>query len=76
MREDEGADEQALQRLLAGLPPLVARTIRALLRPDAWWLRIPVALTLIAGGVMGFLPLLGFWMLPLGVLLLPKDIPL
>nr|WP_223385684.1 hypothetical protein [Oricola cellulosilytica] len=30
---------------------------------------------LIIGGVVGFLPVVGFWMLPLGVLVLSQDIP-
>ena len=29
----------------------------------------------IVGGMLGFLPILGFWMVPLGVLLLALDIP-
>jgi hypothetical protein len=28
-----------------------------------------------AGGLVGFLPVLGFWMLPLGVVLIALDIP-
>lgn len=28
-----------------------------------------------AGGVVGFLPVLGFWMFPLGVVLIALDIP-
>jgi hypothetical protein len=28
-----------------------------------------------AGGVVGFLPIVGFWMLPLGVVLVALDIP-
>lgn len=38
-------------------------------------LRWGVGLLLIAGGVLGFLPLLGFWMIPLGVLLLASGSP-
>lgn len=30
---------------------------------------------LIAGGLLGFLPILGFWMLPLGLLVLSADYP-
>nr|WP_328702886.1 hypothetical protein [Arenibaculum pallidiluteum] len=37
--------------------------------------RVPAAVLLMAGGVLGFLPILGFWMLPLGVLLLALDLP-
>lgn len=29
-------------------------------------LRLPLGILLMAGGVLGFLPVLGFWMLPLG----------
>jgi hypothetical protein len=28
-----------------------------------------------AGGVVGFLPIVGFWMLPLGIILIALDIP-
>jgi hypothetical protein len=37
--------------------------------------RIPLALLLIVGGVFSFLPILGLWMLPLGLLVLAVDIP-
>lgn len=37
-------------------------------------LRIVVGVALIIGGVLGFLPVLGFWMLPLGVLVLSVDL--
>ena len=37
--------------------------------------RIPLALLLIAGGIFSFLPILGLWMLPLGLLVLAVDIP-
>ena len=33
-------------------------------------LRLPLGLLLIAGGFLGFLPILGFWMIPLGLLIL------
>lgn len=29
--------------------------------------RLPVGILLIAGGTLGFLPVLGFWMIPLGI---------
>jgi hypothetical protein len=38
-------------------------------------LRIPVGLLLVAAGLLGFLPVLGFWMLIPGLLLLSLDIP-
>ena len=36
---------------------------------------MPIALLLIAGGCVGFLPVLGFWMVPLGLLVLALDVP-
>lgn len=49
--------------------------MRWLRRPSSRWLRIPVGVLLIAGGLLGFLPVLGFWMLFPGLLLLALDIP-
>ena len=37
--------------------------------------RLPLALILIFGGVFSFLPVLGLWMLPFGLLLLAIDLP-
>ncbi|MEM6595165.1 MAG: hypothetical protein AAF672_10260 [Pseudomonadota bacterium] len=47
------------------------------IRARGWWIiRLPIALLLIMGGILSFLPVLGFWMLPLGLLLLAVDLPL
>jgi hypothetical protein len=62
---------QALERLI---PPL--RGPMSTLRRDSWFpVRFPIALLLIVGGVFSFLPVLGVWMLPLGLLLLAVDLP-
>ncbi len=46
-------------------------------RARGWWIiRVPVAVLLIAGGILSILPVLGLWMLPLGLLLLAVDLPL
>ncbi|MBJ6370370.1 hypothetical protein [Sedimentitalea arenosa] len=37
-------------------------------------LRLLLGILLIAGGVFGFLPVLGFWMLPLGVVIIWEDL--
>jgi hypothetical protein len=37
--------------------------------------RLALGLVLIGGGVLGFLPILGFWMIPLGLLVLSFDLP-
>ena len=46
-----------------------------LLRRLGSMLRILLGILLILGGMLGFLPILGFWMLPLGVIVLAKEIP-
>ena len=54
-----------------------SRNIVAPLRSRrATLVRIPVAFFFIAGGIFSFLPVLGLWMLPLGLLLLAVDLPL
>jgi hypothetical protein len=71
-------DARRLQRRIDGLadrlPPWAARAVRWLTGPDGRWARLPAGLLLVAGGLAGFLPVLGFWMVPLGLLLLAKDI--
>ncbi|WP_428982264.1 hypothetical protein [Oricola nitratireducens] len=37
--------------------------------------RIALGSALVAGGAVGFLPVVGFWMLPLGLLILANDVP-
>jgi hypothetical protein len=36
--------------------------------------RIAIGSVLIGGGLLGFLPILGFWMVPLGLLVLSHDL--
>ena len=52
------------------------RTVtRWLLRPSSRWIRIPAGVLLVCGGLLSILPLLGLWMLPLGLVLLAEDAP-
>ncbi len=37
-------------------------------------LRSLLGLLLVAGGLVGFLPVLGFWMIPLGILVIALDV--
>lgn len=67
------ADDWRLDRLIDRLPKRVGSTIRFVQQPSARWLRIPMGLLLILGGVLGFLPILGLWMLPIGLALLADD---
>jgi hypothetical protein len=43
--------------------------------PGSRWLRMILGLMFIVGGLFGFLPILGFWMVPVGLLILSVDIP-
>lgn len=54
--------------------PMSARILAWLRRPSARLIRIPVGILLILGGIFSFLPVLGIWMLPLGLLLLALDV--
>jgi hypothetical protein len=47
------------------------RWIRTNVRPG---LRSLLGVLLIAGGILGFLPVLGFWMIPLGVAVILLDV--
>jgi len=68
-------DDPRLERLMGRLPRRVRSSIGFLRRPSVRWLRIPVGTLLTFGGVLGFLPILGFWMSPLGLVLLAEDVP-
>ena len=67
--------DHRLERLLDRLPERWRKTLRRLRHPSARWARIPAAILLILGGVLSILPVLGLWMLPLGLILLAEDIP-
>jgi hypothetical protein len=43
--------------------------------PKSRLLRIAIGVVLILLGFVGFLPVLGFWMIPLGLIILSIDIP-
>ncbi|HKY18966.1 MAG TPA: hypothetical protein VJL82_08530 [Rhizomicrobium sp.] len=44
--------------------------------PGSWILRVFTGAVLILGGFLGFLPVLGFWMVPLGLIVLSIDLPI
>ena len=64
-----------LDALVQRLPPRLAGTVDYLLQPSSRWVRIPAWGLLVVGGVLSFLPVLGVWMLPLGLALLAEDVP-
>lgn len=56
--------------------PILQRLIALVDARPGVLLRVPLALLLIMGGLLGFLPILGFWMIPLGLIILAIDLPL
>jgi hypothetical protein len=66
--------EWRIELLTRRLPERLQPAIRWLRQPSARWVRIPVGLLFIVGSVFSILPILGLWMLPLGVVLLAEDI--
>jgi hypothetical protein len=56
------------------VPPTVAGWLNWMRRPEARLVRIPLGILLVLGGIFSFLPVLGIWMLPLGLLLLALDL--
>lgn len=66
----------AFKRLERGLPHRLASALRWLRHPASRWARLPAGLLLIVGGVFSFLPILGVWMLPLGLMLIAADVRL
>ncbi|PTM41656.1 hypothetical protein [Bosea sp. 124] len=65
----------AFKRLERSLPPRVATKLRWLRHPASRWVRVPSGVALVVGGVFSFLPVLGVWMLPLGLMLVASDVP-
>ena len=57
------------------VPTRISQFIRLLRKPSSFAARLAVAVLLIVGGIFSFLPVLGFWMLPLGLLLIAQDVP-
>lgn len=66
----------AFKRLERDLPHRLASGLRWLRHPSSRWARLPAGLLLIFGGIFSFLPILGVWMLPLGLMLIAADVPL
>lgn len=67
--------DSGFDHLEAELPERVARAIRWLRDPRSRRVRLPAGVLLLGGGVLWFLPVLGAWMLPLGLLLIAQDVP-
>ena len=67
--------EQYVDAICAHLPGWACHTLIWLREPSRWAVRIVAALLLVLGGLLAFLPVLGLWMLPLGLIVISQDLP-
>lgn len=74
-QKKQGRFQRQFDNLERVLPARVSAGLAWLRRPQARLVRIPLGVLLILGGIFSFLPVLGIWMLPLGILLLAIDLP-
>ena len=80
MQQDESSKGQkeldrAYEGLEEELPDRMVRAIRWLRDPQSRWIRIPLGILFIIGGLLWFLPVLGIELLPIGLLLIAEDVP-
>lgn len=67
--------ERAFNELEQEVPNSLSKAIRWMRRPQARAVRIPLGILCILGSFLWFLPVLGLWFLPLGLLLIAQDVP-
>nr|ALS89286.1 protein of unknown function (DUF2892) [uncultured bacterium] len=75
MNRDDPRFQHDAERIEARLPHAVRGPLRTLRKPSWRWIRIPAGILFLLGGLLWFLPILGLWMMPLGLLLLAEDYP-
>lgn len=68
--------DEAYDELERESPDFVARGIRWLRTPRARIVRLPSGILCIAAAFFWFLPVLGLWLLPAGLLLIAQDVPI
>ena len=74
-RRHEQALDTHLENFERRLPSWGGKFIGWLRKPGTSWIRLPLGIALILAGIVGFLPILGFWMVPLGLIVVAKDVP-
>ncbi len=74
-RRDYARLNRLFDRLQGRLPGMFSRFLAFMRRPAMLFVRVPLGILLVLGGIFSILPGLGIWMLPLGLLLLALDLP-
>ncbi len=75
MHELAVAWDARIDALLGRLPSRVGRCVAWLREPSRHLVRFVSGILLVLGGIFSILPILGIWMLPLGLALLAEDVP-
>ena len=74
MTSDRDELDRIIERYQARMPGWMARFVAWIRKPELRITRILSGVLLVLLGLVGFLPILGFWMVPLGLVLLAQDV--
>jgi hypothetical protein len=66
--------EDAFDELERAAPDSFGGVLRWMRKPQARFVRLPLGILCILGSFLWFLPVLGLWFLPLGLLLIAQDV--
>jgi hypothetical protein len=72
--ERAGTMDDVQEKETAPKPRRVEMLGRGFNLPQGRWQRIALGVALVLGGTVGFLPILGFWMIPLGLFVLSLEL--
>jgi disulfide bond formation protein DsbB len=67
--------DERIERLSAKLPDRIRAGVEWLREPSRRLVRLVAAILFILGGIFSILPVLGLWMLPVGLALMSQDVP-
>ena len=67
--------DQAFDELEREAPDSLRRAVHWMRKPQARIVRLPLGILCIIGSFLWFLPVLGLWFFPLGLLLIAQDVP-
>ena len=74
-QRDRNELDQAFDEIERLAPDRLSRMVAWVRKPEARIVRIPLGVLCILGSFLWFLPVLGLWFLPLGLLLVAQDLP-
>lgn len=66
--------DNIVDKYASKMPRPLGRFVLWLRKPELRWVRLVAGVLFVLLGCVGFLPVLGFWMVPLGLILLAQDI--